>query len=69
MGQEKNLHINTGLILIDLSKVVPAEQVHYAFVSVLGRMYCKVIPTEGYCSTNRRFGVSKTEAKAETDEK
>ncbi|MBP1914402.1 cysteine hydrolase family protein [Lederbergia galactosidilytica] len=34
-------------------KVVPADQVHYAFVSALESMYAKVISTENFLKQNR----------------
>ncbi|WP_318508704.1 cysteine hydrolase family protein [Bacillus sp. T3] len=33
-------------------KIVPAEQVHYAFVSALQSMYCNVISTEDFLKRN-----------------
>lgn len=34
-------------------KVVPAEQVHYAFVAALGSMYCDVSSTENFLQRNK----------------
>lgn len=43
--------IEDACATLDLSyegKVVPAEQVHYAFVGALNGMYCEVTSTEGF---------------------
>src|SRR5699024_12456255 len=50
LGYETTL-IEDACATLDLSyegKVVPADQVHYAFVSALESMYCKVSSTEDF---------------------
>jgi len=54
LGFETTL-IEDACATLDLSyegKVIPAEQVHYAFVSALESMYCNVNSTEDYLHQN-----------------
>jgi len=54
LGYETTL-IEDACATLDLSyegKTVPAEQVHYAFVSALESMYCEVTSTEDFLKEN-----------------